>query len=66
MELRHPTEVEMMEMVAEMKKELIEASDGEFGEKEEAFFTAGFRCGISCFLRREALRNLFPEGTKTN
>lgn len=64
--LRHPTEDEMMEMIEEMKQELIKASDGEFGERDEAFFKAGFRCGISSFLRREALRQLFFEGGKTH
>ena len=66
MELRHPTEDEMMEMMDEMMQELIRASGGEYSERDKAFFAAGFRCGVSCFLRREAMRQLFPEGTKAN
>lgn len=66
MEWKHPTEDEMMEMMEDIKKYLVQPSGEKFSERDEAFFTAGFRCGISSFLRREAMRQLFTQGTKAN
>ena len=65
MMLKPVTPAEMEEMLKSAMEELVRESGGEFDAHSSAFFSAGFRMGISAILTREILQNL-PLNRKEN